>query len=73
MKCISLAALVVAVVLAVAPSASAVPASAADLDCSDFSSQASAQNYFISRGGPTSDPDGLDADGDGIACVIYSG
>lgn len=68
MKCISLAALVAAVVLALAPSANAAPASAADLDCSDFSSQASAQNYFLSRGGPDSDPDRLDSDGDGIAC-----
>src|SRR5215207_5898006 len=45
-----------------------VPATTADLDCSDFSSQASAQNYFLSIGGPSSDPDGLDGDGDGIAC-----
>lgn len=67
MKCITLAVLV-AVVLALAPSASAVPATAADLDCSDFSNQASAQDYFLSRGGPSSDPDRLDADGDGIAC-----
>lgn len=68
MKCIALAALVAATVLAVAPSATAAPASAADLDCSDFATQASAQNYFLSRGGPASDPDQLDGDGDGIAC-----
>jgi len=54
--------------LALAPSAHAVPASAADLDCADFSDQASAQSYFLSRGGPSSDPDRLDGDGDGIAC-----
>jgi endonuclease YncB( thermonuclease family) len=48
--------------------AAGVPATAADLDCSDFSTQAAAQSYFLSIGGPTSDPDGLDADGDGIAC-----
>jgi endonuclease YncB( thermonuclease family) len=50
------------------PSAGAAPATAADLDCSDFATQASAQSYFLSRGGPSSDPDRLDGDGDGIAC-----
>ena len=59
----------IALVLLAASSVTAgVPATAADLDCSDFSSQASAQNYFLSIGGPSSDPDRLDADGDGIAC-----
>jgi hypothetical protein len=42
--------------------------SAADVNCSDFPNQAAAQSYFINHGGPTSDPAGLDADGDGIAC-----
>lgn len=42
------------------------PAAAADRDCSDFRSQAAAQNYFEQRG--PGDPDGLDADGDGVAC-----
>ena len=47
----------------------AVPsASAQDRDCGDFVSQASAQAYFVSLGGPTSDPDRLDGDFDGIAC-----
>ncbi|MDH2415270.1 thermonuclease family protein [Nocardioides sp. CER19] len=47
----------------------ASPASAhTDKDCSDFATQADAQSYFISLGGPSSDPDRLDADGDGIAC-----
>jgi hypothetical protein len=41
---------------------------AADRDCSDFSSQAAAQEFFIAAGGPSSDPHRLDADGDGIAC-----
>jgi endonuclease YncB( thermonuclease family) len=41
---------------------------AADRDCPDFSTQAQAQSYFIDRGGPSSDPDRLDADGDGVAC-----
>jgi Excalibur calcium-binding domain len=40
----------------------------ADLDCADFPTQAAAQDYFLSLGGPASDPDGLDGDGDGIAC-----
>jgi endonuclease YncB( thermonuclease family) len=47
----------------------AVPsAPAQDRDCGDFVSQASAQAYFVSLGGPASDPDRLDADSDGIAC-----
>jgi hypothetical protein len=44
------------------------PVHASDRDCPDFSNQAAAQSYFISLGGPASDPDRLDADGDGIAC-----
>jgi hypothetical protein len=60
--------------LAVPPSAMAGPAAAvADRDCADFDNQAQAQDYFIDRGGPDSDPDRLDADGDGVVCVIYSG
>jgi hypothetical protein len=39
-----------------------------DVNCSDFSTQAAAQEYFISAGGPSYDPNGLDADHDGIAC-----
>lgn len=39
-----------------------------DRDCSDFASQASAQEFFIETGGPQRDPHGLDADGDGRAC-----
>ena len=68
LKCIPLVVLVAAAVLAVAPSATAAPVSAADLDCSDFATQAGAQSYFLALGGPSSDPDRLDADGDGIAC-----
>jgi endonuclease YncB( thermonuclease family) len=41
---------------------------AADRDCSDFPNQRAAQNYFLAKGGPKSDPDNLDSDGDGIAC-----
>ncbi|CAN5396843.1 hypothetical protein BH09ACT12_BH09ACT12_31050 [soil metagenome] len=50
----------------------AAPASAPspkkDMNCSDFSTQAAAQRYYIAHGGPGSDPDGLDADDDGVAC-----
>lgn len=37
-------------------------------NCSDFGSAAAAQRFFISAGGPTRDPHGLDKDGDGNAC-----
>jgi hypothetical protein len=37
-------------------------------NCSDFSSGAEAQKYFLASGGPVSDPNGLDGDGDGLAC-----
>ncbi|HKQ96284.1 MAG TPA: excalibur calcium-binding domain-containing protein, partial [Candidatus Polarisedimenticolia bacterium] len=63
-----LAAVLAAIPLALTPSASAATAAAADLDCADFATQASAQSYFLSRGGPANDPDRLDSDGDGIAC-----
>lgn len=43
-------------------------AHAADRDCADFDTQREAQRYYESRGGPDSDPDRLDADGDGRAC-----
>jgi len=40
-----------------------------DKNCSDFATQAEAQQYFIEHGGPASDPDGLDGnDHDGLAC-----
>lgn len=48
------------------------PATAAprftDKDCSDFSTQAQAQQFYVDNGGPKSDPHGLDADDDGRAC-----
>ncbi len=47
---------------------SRVPSGRADVDCADFSTSAAAQRYFLSRGGPGSDPDDLDRDGDGLAC-----
>ena len=55
---------VTAALLATAPTAAAV----ADKDCSDFDTQAKAQNFFVDHGGPQNDPHQLDADGDGIAC-----
>lgn len=61
--------LVVGAVIVAPPAGAKGPeARSADRDCSDFSNQAAAQRYFIERGGPDSDPDRLDADGDGIAC-----
>jgi endonuclease YncB( thermonuclease family) len=62
---IAAAALIAAGVLACDSSGSAA---AADRDCSDFANQRDAQNFFLSHGGPSHDPDHLDSDGDGIAC-----
>ena len=59
--------MVSAVVIAIAVPTSA---SAADLDCSDFATQAAAQDHFIALGGPALDPDRLDGDRDGIACEL---
>lgn len=55
-------------VAAAATPASGQAAKGADRDCSDFATQAEAQAFFISRGGPGSDPHRLDFDGDGRAC-----
>jgi endonuclease YncB( thermonuclease family) len=42
---------------------------AADKDCKDFPTQPAAQAYFDRRGGTrTNNVDGLDGDGDGVAC-----
>ena len=46
-------------------------APAADKDCGDFASQAAAQRFFLSHGGPRSDPHRLDdtsGNGNGLAC-----
>jgi Excalibur calcium-binding domain len=59
-----LAVLVAAVALAFA----ATPVSAADKDCSDFSTWRQAQNFYKKHGGPKYDPHRLDGDDDGIAC-----
>ena len=45
-------------------------ASAADLDCKDFATQADAQAVFNATPG---DPNRLDRDGDGIACETLPG
>ncbi|MBI2017448.1 excalibur calcium-binding domain-containing protein [Candidatus Daviesbacteria bacterium] len=42
--------------------------SSGDYDCSDFSTQDEAQEFFEDEGGPDDDPHNLDRDGDGIAC-----
>ena len=47
---------------------SASPAQAYDRDCGDFATQRAAQLFFLANGGPGSDPHGLDAEGDGLAC-----
>lgn len=39
-----------------------------DRDCKDFKTQKEAQEFFISQGGPGSDPHKLDQDKDGAAC-----
>ncbi len=63
--------IVVASGLAVAASVLvATPALAADLDCPDFTSQSQAQAVYDKN---PSDPNGLDRDGDGIACETAGG
>ncbi|WP_413821259.1 excalibur calcium-binding domain-containing protein [Tateyamaria sp.] len=37
-------------------------------NCSDFGASWQAQRFFLSQGGPSSDPHNLDRDGDGLAC-----
>ena len=59
------AALIVLVVVLLPAAASA---QRRDLDCANFSSQKSAQIFFLKHGGPRYDPDRLDGDHDGIAC-----
>jgi endonuclease YncB( thermonuclease family) len=58
----------VALSLATGEGSRAAVLHAADRDCSDFSTQADAQDYYLDNGGPSSDPDRLDADNDGVAC-----
>lgn len=51
------------------PPPSPQPTQPEDLDCADFASQAEAQAVYLQD---TSDPNGLDADGDGLACEAAS-
>jgi hypothetical protein len=44
------------------------PPIVSDRNCDDFANQRDAQTFFISQGGPSKDPHGLDTDHDGIAC-----
>ena len=44
-----------------------------DRDCSDFDAWQAAQDFFLSAGGPGSDPHRLDGDGDGVACEKLPG
>lgn len=66
-------ALLIALVSGSAPPGPGHPApgawsATADRDCSDFANQAAAQRFFVSAGGPQSDPHRLDSNGDGVAC-----
>lgn len=60
----------IALLAAAAALALALPAgsTAADKDCSDFSTWRQAQRFYKAHGGPKRDPHRLDADHDGIAC-----
>jgi endonuclease YncB( thermonuclease family) len=57
-------ALIAGLLIVFAPS----PAQAADKDCGDFATQKAAQIFFLNHGGPSSDPHGLDGEGDGVVC-----
>ncbi len=61
----------IAAVLAVAVVAAPASAHSDPKDCSDFSSQAAAQRWFLHHH-PKQDPAGLDADHDGVACEDLS-
>ena len=39
-----------------------------DRDCTDFATQAEAQDFFVAAGGPEEDPHRLDRDNDGVVC-----
>ena len=60
--------LIAVAVVVTALAVPAAPATAADKDCSDFSSWRAAQKFYKRHGGPRYDPHRLDADHDGIAC-----
>lgn len=58
-------------VAAAAPARSTVPIG--DKDCKDFISQAEAQVFFTSQGGPAVDPHRLDANNNAVACEAHFG
>lgn len=39
-----------------------------EYNCSDFSTQPQAQNFFVKAGGPSKDTNRLDGNNDGVAC-----
>ena len=43
------------------------------VNCADFASWPEAQEFFLVEGGPNSDPHGLDANDDGVACQSLPG
>ena len=45
-----------------------VEADQPDYDCTDFDTQAIAQDFYEENGGPLYDPHNLDDDADGVAC-----
>ena len=49
------------------------PEATADVSCGNFFSWPEAQEFFLSSGGPGSDPHGLDANDDGVACPHLTG
>ena len=65
-RLIAVVLLVIGGTLIAAPTALA---QAGDQDCADFSSQAAAQAHLEAD---PSDPDGLDADNDGVACENFA-
>ena len=44
-----------------------------DRNCSDFTTWKDAQDFYLSQGGPESDPHRLDRNGDGVACESLPG
>lgn len=64
----AIAAAALAALIGFAIGAGGAQAKRGDRNCSDFKTQAQAQKFFLSHGGPKRDPHRLDSDGDGIAC-----
>ena len=44
-----------------------------DRNCADFDRWEEAQEFYLAAGGPDSDPNGLDKDGNGVACESLPG